>query len=155
MFLSITSGICLILVAITLPETARTIVGNGSLQGKAVHCLPFPGLFSTTSRVSEKGQILQGRRYVPNPLTCIYCLVRKGNSVVIICIAILYMAYSCLQASLSSLFIRVYSLTEMQAGLIYLPFGFGCAVAAYSTGEQRPKCHFGMLQCTPTYLVHR
>jgi hypothetical protein len=52
------------------------------------------------------------------------------------------MTLTCLQASLSSLFIEIYGLNELQAGLIYLPFGIGCAVAAFGTGVY---AHFNLI----------
>lgn len=44
--------------------------------------------------------------------------------------AVFYTAYSCLQASLSSLFINNYGYTELEAGLIHILFGVGCFVAS-------------------------
>ena len=35
---------------------------------------------------------------------------------------------NCLQASLTSLFIEIYGYTQLEAGLIYLPFGIGCFI---------------------------
>jgi hypothetical protein len=45
-----------------------------------------------------------------------------------------YMTYGCIQASLSSLFIEIYHVSGVQAGLIYLPAGIGCLLAPYFTG---------------------
>jgi hypothetical protein len=47
-----------------------------------------------------------------------------------------YMAYCCVQASLSTLFITIYGFEELYAGLIYIPFGIGCALASYTCGKQ-------------------
>lgn len=45
-----------------------------------------------------------------------------------------YMNFSCLQASLSSIFIALYNFSELNAGLIYLPFGAGSVTGAYCSG---------------------
>jgi fucose permease len=50
-------------------------------------------------------------------------------------IAILYMVWNCLQASLSTIFIKVYHFTYLQAGLIYIPFGVGVGCAGFVTGK--------------------
>lgn len=41
----------------------------------------------------------------------------------------LYTVYCCIHTSLSTTFSQVYQLEEWQAGLIYLPFGFGAIIA--------------------------
>lgn len=45
-----------------------------------------------------------------------------------------YMNFSCLQASLSPIFIALYNFSELNAGLIYLPFGAGSVTGAYCSG---------------------
>lgn len=57
----------------------------------------------------------------------------KDTASVVLVNADVYTAYSCLQASLSSLFINMFEL-----GLIYIPFGVGCFVAFQ-------LCKFGYL----------
>jgi len=54
---------------------------------------------------------------------------------VILVISIFYATYSCVAASLSSVFVEIYHLNELDAGLIYLPFGIACATTAYMTGN--------------------
>lgn len=44
------------------------------------------------------------------------------------------MTYGCIQASLSSLFIDIYGFEELEVGLVYLPFGFGCLIASFISG---------------------
>jgi len=54
----------------------------------------------------------------------------KDTAPVVLVNAFFHTVYSCLQASLSSLFINIYSYSELEAGLIYIPFGVGCFVAS-------------------------
>lgn len=75
---------------------------------------------------------------LPNPLRCLVLLWDYNNAIVIYSQSVCYMTITCLQASLSSLFIEIYGLNELHAGLIYLPFGCGCAIAAFGTGEYTP-----------------
>ena len=138
-FLAIASGVCLAATIFTLPESGRNVVGNGSIQALGVHRLPFPRLFPGLGRRQESSK---SRRGVPNPLTCIYCLLRKNTAIIVTCIGVLYMINSCLQASLSALFVETYYFTESQAGLIYLPSGIGCAIAAVFTGKLPPRKAF-------------
>lgn len=46
-----------------------------------------------------------------------------------------YATYSCLQASLSSLFLDIYEISGLASGLIYIPFGVACALSAFATGK--------------------
>ncbi|CAL8584132.1 hypothetical protein XPA_009737 [Xanthoria parietina] len=49
--------------------------------------------------------------------------------------AICYTTYCCVQASLALLFIEIYHFKEIQAGLVYLPFGCGCVIASLVSGK--------------------
>lgn len=46
------------------------------------------------------------------------------------------MVYCSVQTTLSSLFISIYSLSDLEAGLIYLPFGFGCVLGTLASNKQ-------------------
>jgi len=45
------------------------------------------------------------------------------------------MAYTCVQVSLSSIFIPTYNLNFLEAGLIYIPFGIGAVLATVISGR--------------------
>ena len=131
-FLSITSSICLVMVIFLLPETARNVVGNGSIPVSGIHRLPLIRKMPDSEQFSNFTR--HGWRF-PNPLTCLYLFGDKDTAILILTLSIFYMTYTCLQASLSPLFISLYGINQLQAGLIYLPFGCGCAMAAYVTGK--------------------
>ncbi|KAK8066477.1 hypothetical protein PG997_013224 [Apiospora hydei] len=71
---------------------------------------------------------------VPNPLKSLRILVRKDNATVVLACGILYVIYTCVNASLSVLFIDIYGLNQWQTGLIYLPFGLGGTVSTFFSG---------------------
>ena len=62
-------------------------------------------------------------------------LLHLDTLLTVLGVAILYMVYCCLNASLSTLFISVYKLDQLQAGLIYLPFGAGAAISTVLSGR--------------------
>ncbi|KAL8922889.1 MAG: hypothetical protein Q9172_003363 [Xanthocarpia lactea] len=128
-FLSIVSGVCLLLIILTLPETARNIVGNGSTVPSPLYRLPITDIMGRNSQARTDGPNSEVARksgwHVPNPMACLKVLSRKDTFIVVTAGGIIYMAYSCMQASLSTLCIEIYSLGQLEAGLIYLPFGFG------------------------------
>ncbi|KAK7931803.1 hypothetical protein PG985_002515 [Apiospora marii] len=132
--LAILGGFCLLLVIVSLPETARNIVGDGSI--------PAPGglyrpLVHPIASKDDKAVVppRRPRFVVPNPVSCLRLLFFKDIFIVLLCNGIYYATYCCVQATLASLFVEVYGYHELQAGLIYIPFGFGCLVATYSWGR--------------------
>ncbi|RFU23948.1 hypothetical protein B7463_g12393, partial [Scytalidium lignicola] len=137
-FLAILSGICLTLISLTLPETARAVVGNGGIPAHGIHAVPFKKMVATPLPVDANKNFniyTRTRWQVPNPLTCLKVLLLKDSFLVILVLGIVYMTYACLQTSLATLFIQIYGFDELQAGLIYIPFGIGCALAAWGAGK--------------------
>lgn len=133
-FLSIGSGASLTTIIILLPETARKVVGNGSIPARGIHKLPIPRLLG----LAETSTVISAVKHewkLPNPLVCLYTLIHKDTAIIVATVGLLYMICVCIQASLSSTFISIYHLGELQSGLIYLPFGFGCSLAAYFVGR--------------------
>lgn len=127
-FLSIVSGVCLLLIILTLPETARNIVGNGSIAPSPLYRLPITNIMGKSHARTDGPDSEVTRKsgwHVPNPMACLKVLSRKDTFIVVTAGGIIYMAYSCMQASLSTLCIKIYGLGQLEAGLIYLPFGFG------------------------------
>lgn len=132
--LVILGGVCLALLVIALPETSRAVVGNGSV--------PPHGIYSSLILMSkeQKGEhkaeetIKTKRITFPNPLASLKILLSFRLSNVLVCNGIAYTVYCCIQASLSSLFIDVYGYHDLEAGLIYIPFGVACLVSTLIWG---------------------
>ncbi|CAN8101748.1 unnamed protein product [Discula destructiva] len=133
-FLAIASGVCLVLMVLLLPETSRNIVGNGSIRPPKHLRLPVPRLMGNQSQQDQRHPRDQQQRHIPNPLKSLVILTRRDNMVVIFACGLLYTVYTCVNASLSTLFIEIYDLNEWQAGLIYLPFGLGGTVSTFFSG---------------------
>jgi MFS family permease len=151
-FLSITSGASLATICLLLPETARKVVGNGSIPAKGVNqdlLSKFRGRPSQIV-VTEHDQPKR-KLHVPNPMACLYIIFYKDTASILLTNAIFYMIYCCIQASLSSSFISIYHYQELEAGLIYLPFGFGCALASYGSGDNS----FSHLFASSSWLMFR
>lgn len=132
--LAILSGIQLLGMILFFPETARQVVGNGSMRpprlSRTIDCL----LRSRPSPAVVKQRPLQRSLYWPNPLACLPVLLDRSSALVMAVGGIFYMAFSCLAASLSTLSINLYDLNYLDAGLVYMPAGIGGILAAYLTG---------------------
>lgn len=135
-FLSILSGLCLILIIFFLPETARSVVGNGSIiprrtvnkslfQPWTIGSNEHPAIFSPA----------EARFRFPNPIKCLTIVFEKDTALVLITNAVFYVNYSCMQASLSPLVMDLYGLNALQAGLTYLPYGIACGITSFLVGR--------------------
>ncbi|KAL8724289.1 MAG: hypothetical protein Q9166_008036 [cf. Caloplaca sp. 2 TL-2023] len=133
-FLSILSGLCLALIISLLPETARKLVGNGSIPTKGIN--RSVSSFRVTSRTSQStpGHVKPQSR-LPNPISCLRIVFHKDTALVLVANAIFYMNYSCMQASLSPLLMKIYGLNALEVGLTYLPYGIACGVASFLVGQ--------------------
>lgn len=120
-------------MALFLPETSRKLVGNGSIPPPKYLQTPFP----TVMKHWEADDI--GTRSInwqfPNPFKSILILCRKDNAIIIIACGLLYVVYTCINASLSTLLVDIYHLNQWEAGLIYLPFGIGGIVSTFMSGK--------------------
>jgi predicted MFS family arabinose efflux permease len=135
-FLCIMSATCLVVVVLMLPETARGVVGNGSLKPPRYSRLPdLPCTVHWGSTITPHSNHLKRRRSFPNPLGSLALLLAKDNAVVVFAGAFLYVTFCSLPASLGTLFVQIYNLNQLQAGLVYLPFGIGCTLAAVASGK--------------------
>ena len=137
-FLAIFAGLCLVAIIFFLPETSRNIVGNGS--GRPATHLRLPPPISSTkfmhhwNKEDGAGPARSSARHIPNPLISLKILLRKDNAVVALAGGLNYAVYTCVIATLSTLFIEIYRLNEWQAGLIYLPLGLGGTVSTFFSG---------------------
>ena len=134
-FLSIASPLVLWIMFLFLPETCRRLVGNGSGRTSCVNTPPIPIL--RPKRDSSLIFQQEGQKDVPklpNPLSVLALLKVRATLAAVLCYGIYYMVHSCLQASTSTLFVTVYHLSGLPAGLIYIPFGVACSIASIVAG---------------------
>ena len=148
--LAIASGLCLILIFLLLPETSRFVVGNGSQRVSGIHRAflssvhlsrsPYPSddFHGLEAEIIEQQEIIRKPFRIPNPFASLKILWAKDSAILTLIYGIYYMNFSCLQASMSTIFIGLYGLSELDAGLVYLPFGVGSCIGAYSSGTLPP-----------------
>lgn len=138
-FLSAATPCCLIPIALFLPETNRAIVGNGSVRARGFNrpllALLVPNVATKPVRGQAPDQEKKLARASVNPFASIKLLRSPGNAFMMSAYGVGYATYSCLQASLSSLFLDIYEISGLASGLIYIPFGVACALSAFATGR--------------------
>ncbi|KAL8927845.1 MAG: hypothetical protein Q9172_001218 [Xanthocarpia lactea] len=117
------------------PETARRIVGNGSLSPRGFNKMMGDYLRSRSISVVTPSATAPRTSYWPNPLAGLSIVLDKKSALTMLFGGLFYTVYSCLAASLSTICIDLYGLSYLEAGLVYLPAGIGGILAAYSTGK--------------------
>ncbi|KAL8810829.1 MAG: hypothetical protein Q9223_002062 [Gallowayella weberi] len=134
--LAILSGSQLLGMILFFPETAKTVVGNGSISPQGIHrTVRDCSRSQTTSAATHTSPPPKRSNYWPNPLACLSIILNKQSALTMLVGGIFYTVFGCLAASLSTICIKLYNLNYLQAGLVYLPAGVGGILAAYSTGK--------------------
>ncbi|KAF9733301.1 hypothetical protein PMIN06_007503 [Paraphaeosphaeria minitans] len=130
-FLAIASGSCLAAMVLAFPETNRKLVGNGGTEPPKLSQPLIKGIMRPwiEDRGPSSPRPVRPVKRIPNPLQSLRVLGRKDVAVSIMPGSFLYTVYCCIHTSLSTTLSKVYHLKEWEAGLIYLPFGFGAIIA--------------------------
>ncbi|KUJ16497.1 MFS general substrate transporter [Mollisia scopiformis] len=149
-FLVIFTGCFLVPYILTVPESGRNVVGNGSIppQGWNMTVLEWwqhrkeekSGELSRTEiaegRRLAQAELAKGRKLRwPNPLKTVYIIMEKDVAMVLFYNSLIYTAFYDIMASIPSLFQEIYHFNDLQIGLCYIPFGCGCAVASFVNGR--------------------
>ncbi|TGO34352.1 hypothetical protein BHYA_0201g00160 [Botrytis hyacinthi] len=150
-FLVILAALFLIPFTLTVPETGRNVVGNGSIppQGWNMTIIDWwkyrkeqksenelSRTATAESRKLAQAELASKRQLRwPNPLKTVYIVMEKDVAVVLFYNALLYTAFYDVTASLPQLFKEIYNFNDLQIGLCYIPFGSGCALASIINGK--------------------
>ena len=142
-FLTIFSATYFVLFFLFLPETCRNVVGDGSI--------PPPRLNqSLTGIIRERRRIKAGvcvdaaqqeairknyRLKIPNPLSTLVIAGDKESGLILFCSGLLVAILYATTTGIPYLFGKIYGFDELQLGLVYIPFGAGSLISAFSTGK--------------------
>ncbi|MBE3046450.1 MFS transporter [Candidatus Bathyarchaeota archaeon] len=139
-FLLLCGALVFIIVLFLLPETARSIVGNGASLPRAWR---RPLLSVMCGVRIPKGGDKPGAsmdlgcppRRVPNPLRSVRVLFHKDSSVVALISGVFYMVYYCVQAFIAVQLKKIYGFSDAVIGACYLSIGIGVVVGGYLNGR--------------------
>lgn len=139
---------CTVLIpyALMVPETCRSIVGNGSIPAQGWN-MTFVDLVqarrnkrkqSGTGDPSEEQNDVnlppRAKLRFPNPLRALAVAFDKGVGLIIFYNSLLYLVFITTVATLSTQFKNIYGYNDLQIGLCFLPYGAGCFAAAIGQG---------------------
>ncbi|KAI9705290.1 MAG: hypothetical protein M1820_005289 [Bogoriella megaspora] len=158
--LVIFGGTVFSIVGIALPETARSIVGNGSIDAIGQYRtwlamvkqllntagsqqgldsnLEGGGASEKTSSHRERGSSDAGTRAklrMPNLWAPIRIIFWKDTALVLWMAASPYAVWYCVQASIPTIYQDVYGFNDFQTGLSYLTGGAGTVIGGYANGR--------------------
>lgn len=140
-FLAIYSGVFLVILALVLPETLRSIVGNGSRPTSGLATSPLFTLLRRRKSLQnvETSTTIQlrnaGRKAPVNIFAPFQIIIGLEVTYIIIFLAIYYTAWQIVVTVMSTLFHETYHLTELQIGLTFLGNGVGSIIGTLTTGK--------------------
>ncbi|KAK4129109.1 MFS general substrate transporter [Parathielavia appendiculata] len=138
-FLVLSAGVVLVLILVFLPETARAVVGNGSVRPAAWDLSLWDQLPSTKRRrvASGTSETLSGSsatgRFV-NPLMTLKICADKEAGIVLFANGIVFAGYYALVGAIPSQFHALYGFNDLDVGLSFIPIGVSAAISAVAVG---------------------
>ena len=141
-FLVILTAVFLIPLIFFFPETGRQIVGNGALlPQKWNRCVMdiWKAREVAESHADQQDGLQRnnsgGKLKWPNPLRVVHVIFEKDVSIILLYNSLVYTAYFDITTSLPGLSGEIYHFNDLQIGLSFIPYGFGCIVASFLTGK--------------------
>lgn len=137
-------GVVLGLVGWVFPETARAVVGNGSVKPKRWRRTWWELVVEwVRDRDRDRGEgegksgagAMKKRFKIPNPLDCLRILFWKDSALVLWTAASPYAVYYCVQTTIPPIYKDVYGFDELKIGLAFLTGGVGVVVGGYLNGK--------------------
>ncbi|KAI1282172.1 major facilitator superfamily domain-containing protein [Xylaria sp. FL0933] len=135
-FLTIYSGVFLILLIIFLPETLRSVVSNGSVRPSSLTAR-FPlTIYQRTTKVKFSPQPAPVAKTARIDLIGPFrILFSKQAAPIIVFLGIYYAVWQMTITAMSTLFKSNYGLSETQIGLTYIANGAGSIIGTLITGK--------------------
>ncbi|TGJ78361.1 hypothetical protein E0Z10_g10402 [Xylaria hypoxylon] len=135
-FLTIYSGVFLILLIIFLPETLRSAVSNGGTRPSSL-IARFPlTIYQNTTKVKfnlQAAQVAKASRIdLIGPFRILFS---KQAAPIIVFLATYYAVWQMTITAMSTLFQSNYGLTETETGLTYIANGVGSIIGTLITGK--------------------
>jgi len=131
-FCLILTGVWMVPFVVSVPETCRRVVGNGSVRPRGWNMTLIQYIRSVRRPHGDRQPRL--RTGLPNPLRTLAIAFEKETFQLLVFNATLYLVFIIVVATLSPQFARIYELNDLQIGLCYLPYGVGCCLSAVGQG---------------------
>lgn len=136
-FLVIFSGVMLLIMLVFLPETCRSVVGNGSiapptwnmsllsyLQQRRQKRLGLPPKYSTVQTSTARRPL--------NPLATLQVARNPEVFIILLYSGLLYGGYFAVLSTLSTQLTTIYQLSPVDVGLCFMPLGIGSLTSRWT-----------------------
>ncbi|KKK11865.1 putative MFS transporter [Aspergillus ochraceoroseus] len=132
-FLIIFAAAFLVQFILFFPETARAIVGDGSIPPPAWNLSIVSWL--RTRKLPPQENALRPKLKFPNPVKTLSIVFQRDTGIILLSNALLFAGFYDVSASIPSIYKELYGLDDLQIGLCYIPFGLGATVASIVSGK--------------------
>ncbi|KAH8673375.1 chloramphenicol resistance protein [Xylariales sp. PMI_506] len=144
-FLAILSGVALVLQTVFIPETNRTLVGDGSIPPPEYEWWNRTPLDIKRTRPVDKQNYLKEREQAglpprqspgwPDPRAGLKIVLEKDTSIVMLANALNFAILYCLMVSLPTLFAQTYGLSTLGISLCYVAIAGGAGLSLFLSGK--------------------
>ena len=141
--LTIMSGVLFVFILLFLPETCRKVVGDGSIPPPKLN-QSLTGIIRERNRakagilVDAAQQEAVRKNYklgFPNPVSTLKIATDKEAALILFCGGLIVSLLYAATTGIPSQFGKIYGFDELQLGLVYIPFGGGSVISAFTSGK--------------------
>ncbi|KAH7419053.1 major facilitator superfamily domain-containing protein [Cadophora sp. MPI-SDFR-AT-0126] len=127
-------SLALLFIVLLLPETLRSIAGNGTIPLTSIY---RPLIYKTPPYPLRRDQNLISSKKitVSSIFSPLKFLFEKDVFITLFFGSIVYTVWSMVTSSTTALFQTRFNLNDLQVGLVFLPNGAGCVAGSYLTGQ--------------------
>lgn len=134
-FLTILTVVWMVPYVLTVPETGRKVVGNGSIPPQGWNRTLLDHIRLRHQNTDRSSITAQKRKIpIPNPFHTLKIVLQKDMAMILLYNGLLYVGFMMVTVTLASQFQDIYGFNELQLGLCYLPIGVGTAIASIGSG---------------------
>ncbi|GAB7353533.1 hypothetical protein MBLNU459_g3972t1 [Dothideomycetes sp. NU459] len=142
-FLLAFGGVFFIPLLLFFPETCRKVVGDGSIPpprlnenitDKIRHANRAKAGFKVDEKKQEELRKYYELRF-PNPLATLVVLTDLETAILLLGAGLALACFYAISTGAPTSFARVYGFDDMQVALMFIPFGVGGIVSAFTTGK--------------------
>ena len=142
-FLTILSGLYFVFYLLFFPETCRKVVGDGSLYPPLIN-RDITSIMRERRRrrkgipVNERMQAEVAKTYrlsMPNPFSTLSIIADRSSAIILVCGGLVVACLYAINTGIPSQFHDIYNFNDLQIGLVFIAFGDGSVVSAFTTGK--------------------
>ncbi|KAI1426631.1 chloramphenicol resistance protein [Xylaria sp. FL1777] len=119
---------------LAVPETARKVVGNGSIPPQGWNMSLIDYLRFRKQAVDRSAAPVRQKIPIPNPINTLKVLRHKEMLMILFFNGALFTCFSTVTATLATQFQQIYGYDELTLGLLYLPIGGSTTIASIGGG---------------------